>query len=73
MEEDFLSPRNSTKIDPEDPCVAVSGYRPRDEERICKFFAKTGRCWKKHCIMEHIKIEPGDYYLFIFICLLKSI
>ncbi|XP_075222507.1 uncharacterized protein LOC142325070 isoform X3 [Lycorma delicatula] len=61
MEEDFESARNNYKYDDQDPCVAVSGYAPKDEERNCKFFSKFGRCWKKSCQLKHVEVSPGVF------------
>ncbi|XP_054261388.1 uncharacterized protein LOC128985640 isoform X2 [Macrosteles quadrilineatus] len=58
MKEDFESVRNNPAINMEDACVAVSGYSAKDEQRICKFYARRGFCHKKFCTREHTKPNP---------------
>jgi hypothetical protein len=54
MAEDYYSETNTLQHDNEDACYAVTGYKPRDENRICKFYARGGRCFKREtCLKEH--------------------
>ncbi|XP_053377527.1 uncharacterized protein LOC123530424 isoform X2 [Mercenaria mercenaria] len=63
MEEDFLSKRNSYKIDIDDAGVATTGYKAKDEERLCKFFSTGRDCWRgERCPFRHIHVESGITY-----------
>lgn len=44
---------NMYETDTDDAVVAVTGYKARDEMRICKFYARSGYCWKRICNKEH--------------------
>lgn len=43
--------------------VAVMGYNPQDDRRICKFFdPKTGGCFKgAACRLQHVQLMPGRW------------
>jgi hypothetical protein len=62
MYEDYYSEFNNLYHDDEDSCYVVTGYKPQDERRVCKFFAKDGRCFKgETCQKEHILLNPDGW------------
>jgi hypothetical protein len=62
MSEDYLSETNALHHDDEDACYAVTGYKPQDEKRICKFYAEKGRCFKGEiCLKEHSYPHPDGW------------
>lgn len=62
MAEDFYSETNTLYHDDEDACYAVTGYKSQDENRICKFYAHTGRCFKgETCLREHVYAHPDGW------------
>lgn len=62
MSEDYFSESNTLYHDNEDACYAVTGYKPQDEKRICKFYAQKGRCFKgENCLKEHSYPHPGGW------------
>ncbi|PNF43578.1 hypothetical protein B7P43_G03215 [Cryptotermes secundus] len=62
MAEDYYSAINTLYHDDEDACYAVTGYKPQDEKRICRFYARTGRCYKgETCLWEHIYAHPDGW------------
>lgn len=62
MAEDYYSETNTLYHDNEDACYAMTGYKPQDESRICKFYARTGRCFKgETCLREHIYAHPDGW------------
>jgi hypothetical protein len=62
MAEDYYSETNTLHHDNEDACYAVTGYKPRDENRICKFYAREGRCFKgETCQKEHMYPHQGGW------------
>lgn len=55
MAADFLSERNSYKIDIDDPGVALTCYKAKDEKYVCKFFSRNGKCFRgERCPFKHI-------------------
>lgn len=62
MAEDYYSETNTLYHDDEDACYSVTGYKPQDENRICKFYARTGRCYKgETCLKEHVYAHPDGW------------
>jgi hypothetical protein len=62
MAHDYYSETNTLNHDDEDACYAVTGYKPRDENRICKFYAHEGRCFKgETCLKEHMYPHLGGW------------
>jgi hypothetical protein len=62
MSEDYFSESNTLHHDDEDACYAVTGYKPQDEKRICKFYAQKGRCFKgENCLKEHSYPHPDGW------------
>ena len=60
MNEDYQSHRNTYELDVDDAGVALTGYKARDESRICKFYLRGQDCWKgDYCPMEHVKPSAG--------------
>ncbi|XP_023223782.1 tudor domain-containing protein 1-like [Centruroides sculpturatus] len=60
MADDFLSERNSYKVDIDDPGVAITGYKSNQEGYICRHFLRTGKClWGNNCKYKHTRNE--DY------------
>lgn len=57
--DDYHSLRNNPSLDTDDAGVALVGYKAQDEARICRFFAKSGYCWKDYCTKEHSRPNPG--------------
>lgn len=56
LEELFEEPLNTSNA-----LVAVTGYAPKDDARLCRFFnPKTGKCFKGNsCRFEHAQIMKG--------------
>jgi hypothetical protein len=62
MSEDYFSVTNTLYHNDEDACYAVTGYKPQDENRICKFYALKGRCFKgEGCLKEHSYPHPDGW------------
>ncbi|XP_067123693.1 tudor domain-containing protein 15-like [Centruroides vittatus] len=62
MADDYLSERNSYKVDVDDPGVAVTGYKSSQEEYICRHFLRTGKClWGNSCKYKHTRNEDHAY------------
>jgi hypothetical protein len=62
MSEDYYSEMNNVYHDDEDSCYVVTGYKPQDESRVCKFYAQEGRCFKgETCQKEHIYLNPDGW------------
>jgi len=62
MSEDYYSEFNTLYHDDEDSCYVVTGYKAQDETRVCKFYAKEGRCFKgENCQKEHIYLNPDGW------------
>lgn len=60
MMEDYLSIRNSYKVDVDDAGVATVGYKAQDEKRICKYF-QNNTCWRgERCPYRHVQTS-SDY------------
>ncbi|XP_071178897.1 tudor domain-containing protein 1-like [Mytilus edulis] len=63
MMEDFLSARNSYKVDVDDAGVATVGYRAQDESRICKYY-NIGDCWRgDRCPYRHVEVTSDGVTL----------
>lgn len=56
---------NEEPLNTENAMVAVMGYNPKDDKRICKFYnSKTNDCFKgAHCKYEHVEINKGIFIL----------
>lgn len=56
-------------LNTENAMVAVMGYNPQDDKRICKFYnSLTNSCFKgASCRMEHVEKLAGMYKIFFFI------
>lgn len=54
---------NEEPLNTENAMVAVMGYNPQDDKRICKFYnANTNECFKgAHCKYEHVQKNKGNY------------
>ncbi|CAN7996650.1 unnamed protein product [Ixodes hexagonus] len=66
MEEDYLGPLNSYKVDTDDPGVATADFAVKDEKRICKFFASQGYCRQgKYCTFKHVLGEEDSMLLHV--------
>lgn len=62
MSEDYHSEFNTLYHDDEDSTYVVTGYKAHDETRVCKFYAKEGRCFKgETCQKEHIYLDPDGW------------
>lgn len=62
MSEDYYSEFNTLYHDDEDSSYVVTGYKARDETRVCKFYAKEGRCFKgETCQKEHTFLNPDGW------------
>jgi hypothetical protein len=62
MSEDYFSETNNLYHDDEDACYAVTGYKPQDEKRLCKFYAQGRRCFKgETCLKEHSYPHPDGW------------
>ncbi|XP_067005121.2 uncharacterized protein [Anabrus simplex] len=62
MKEDYISENNVLDYDDENACLAVSGYIPKDETRVCKFYARNGKCYKgAGCRNAHILTNPDGW------------
>jgi hypothetical protein len=62
MSEDYYSEINTPYHDDEDSSYVVTGYKPRDESRVCKFYAQEGRCFKgETCQKEHVVLNPDGW------------
>ncbi|CAL1262944.1 unnamed protein product [Larinioides sclopetarius] len=60
MREEYEGTENSYGVCIEDPLVAISGYKPRDESYICKYFSLRGYCPRGNsCSFEHIPLAEG--------------
>lgn len=46
MADDYYSHKNTIHYNPENYDSVTTGYIPKDEERICRFFNNSGRCYK---------------------------
>lgn len=46
MYDDYYSPMNTAALNTENYDSVTTGYIPKDEERICRFFAAKGSCYK---------------------------
>ncbi|XP_052095616.1 uncharacterized protein LOC127730970 [Mytilus californianus] len=63
MMDDFLSARNSYKVDVDDAGVATVGYRAQDESRICKYY-NLGDCWRgDRCPYRHVEVTSDGVTL----------
>lgn len=58
MEEAYELGGNNYEIDDEDACVAVSGWKPKEEEGICWFYHRNGYCYKNYCELKHVRLNP---------------
>jgi len=62
MSEDYYSEFNTLYHDDEDSCYVMTGYKAQDETRVCKFYAKEGRCFKgETCQKEHVFLNPDGW------------
>jgi hypothetical protein len=62
MSEDYYSEFNTLYHDDEDSYYVVTGYKAQDENRVCKFYAKEGRCFKgETCQKEHVFLNPDGW------------
>ena len=52
MAEDFYSAANTAVLDTENYDSVTTGYIPKDEERICRFFRASGTCYKGKNLIE---------------------
>jgi len=52
MAEDFYSAANTAVLDTENYDSVTTGYIPKDEERICRFFRASGTCYKGKKLIE---------------------
>ena len=43
---DYYSPNNNVALNTENYDSVTTGYIPKDEERICRFFRASGTCYK---------------------------
>jgi hypothetical protein len=46
MAQDFYSPANTAALDTENYDSVTTGYIPKDENTICRFFRANGTCYK---------------------------
>lgn len=46
MADDYFSPMNNSAYNTENYDSVTTGYIPKDENRICRFYAATGSCFK---------------------------
>lgn len=46
MVDDYYSPMNTPALNTENYDSVTTGYIPKDEERICRFYAAKGSCYK---------------------------
>ena len=46
MSQDFYSPKNTAELDTENYDSVTTGYIPKDEKRICRFFRDKSHCYK---------------------------
>ncbi len=46
MVDDYYSPMNTPALNTENYDSVTTGYIPKDEERICRFYAAKGSCFK---------------------------
>ncbi|XP_046403869.1 uncharacterized protein LOC124169330 isoform X2 [Ischnura elegans] len=59
MEDDYANNDITYENVVTDDASALIGYQATDEARICKFFARTGRCYKgASCKKEHKYLRP---------------
>ncbi|KAJ8309252.1 hypothetical protein KUTeg_014126 [Tegillarca granosa] len=64
MMEDYLSIRNSYKVDVDDAGVATVGYKAQDEKRICKYF-QNNTCWRgERCPYRHVQTSSDTEPVF---------
>jgi hypothetical protein len=62
MSEDYYSESNTLYHDDEDSCYVVTGYKPQDESRVCKFYSQEGWCFKgENCQKEHMYLHPDGW------------
>lgn len=46
----------------ENPNLAIMGYDPEDEKRVCKFLFRRGGCWKgTACTFSHEPLNPEGW------------
>ncbi|CAH1784435.1 unnamed protein product [Owenia fusiformis] len=59
MAEEYLSERNTYKIDTDDPGVATVGYGDTGQNPVCKFYARRGHCYRgDDCPYLHARNDP---------------
>lgn len=60
---------NEEPLNTENAMVAVMGYNPKDDKRICKFYnSQTGECFKgANCTYEHVQKLKGIFCLYLVI------
>ena len=46
MSEDYYSPMNTVALNTENYDSVTTGYIPKDETKICRFFRNNGSCYK---------------------------
>lgn len=46
MAQDFYSSQNTIQLDTENYDSVTAGYIPQDDEKICRFFRTSGKCYK---------------------------
>ena len=51
MAVDFHSSSNTAVLDTENYDSVTTGYIPKDEERICRFFRAKGSCYKGNILL----------------------
>lgn len=51
MRDDYYSPKNTLKLDPENYDSVTEGYVPKDEKMICRFFRAQGYCRKGYTVL----------------------
>ncbi|XP_069690384.1 uncharacterized protein [Periplaneta americana] len=62
MAEDYYATTNTQYHDDEDASYVVTGYKPQDERRVCKFFAEKGYCFKgETCLRTHSYLHPDGW------------
>ncbi|XP_039283095.1 uncharacterized protein LOC111057370 [Nilaparvata lugens] len=61
MANDYFAETNRMDHVIDNALMATSGYIPKDEERLCRFYRETGRCPKKACRQEHEFMGDGIF------------
>lgn len=68
LTQEELDELNEEPLNTENAMVAIMGYDPKDDRRICKFTdPRTNACFKgRHCKLEHTTKLKGQCSSFLF-------